>query len=439
MGSCLRRNTAISQNYSKPTGFPARLAAIRLLDAVCRRGETLDQAMPSATGNLANPSDKSLAHNIAANVLRWMGALDAMIDSATKNPLAEDAKARMALRIALVQVLVLETPQHAAISTALPLVQGGPRRLVHGVFSTLMRGVEKGDVALPKFPAIPGETRARWLKHWGKEVPAAANRAWAKQAPLDLSFKSDNVGELLEKMGGESLAPRHLRNLPSVPITELPGFGEGEFWVQDLAASIPARMLGEGNGRTVLDLCAAPGGKTMQLASNGWKVVSLDSSKKRMERFSENLARTKLDAEVVIANVLQWKPAEKADAVLLDAPCSATGIFRRHPDVLHCIGERQIADRAEVQRDLLTKAAAWVKPGGVLLYAVCSLEPEEGEEQVAALMERRDDYSIDPVSSDELPDSIEPTEKGYVRTLPTMLADKGYLDGFFIACLRRKA
>ena len=428
----------MSKSEKTPKGFPARLAALRLLDAVCRRGETLDQAMPSATGKLTNPSDKSLAHNIAANTLRWMSALDAMIDSATKNPLADDAKARMALRIALVQVLILETPQHAAISTALPLVQGGPRRLVHGVFSTLMRGVKSGEAELPEYPAIPGETRARWLKHWGKDIPAAANQAWAKQAPLDLSFKSDNIGELLEKLVGESLALRHLRSLPSLPITELPGFDSGDYWVQDLAASIPARLLGEGDEKTVLDLCAAPGGKTMQLASNGWNVVSVDSSKRRMERFHDNLRRTGLKAEPVIANLMQWEPAEPADAVLLDAPCSATGIFRRHPDVLHCIGERQIADRVEVQAQLLERVAPWVKPEGLLVYAVCSLEPEEGELQIEKFLENHSEYEILSVNEVELPDGISPTAEGYVRTLPTMLADKGHLDGFFIARLRRK-
>lgn len=428
----------MNQSNKKPTGFPARLAAIRLLDAVCRRGETLDQAMSSATGNLNNPSDKSLAHNIAANVLRWMTALDAMIDSATKNPLAEDAKARMALRIALVQVLVLDTPQHAAISTALPLVQGGPRRLVHGVFSTLMRGVTSGDVSLPKYPAIPGETRARWRAHWGKEVTAAANQAWAQQAPLDLSFKSNNVGELAEELDGESLASKHLRRPPSIPVTELKGFETGDFWVQDLAATLPARLLGDGSGKTVLDLCAAPGGKTMQLASNDWNTVSVDNSKKRMERFDDNLRRTGLEAETVIADLMKWEPAEPADAVLLDAPCSATGIFRRHPDVLHCIGERQIADRAEVQAMLLERIAPWIKPGGLLVYAVCSLEPEEGEQQVAKFLEKQDHFAIASVGQDELPDGIAPTSEGYVRTLPNMLADKGHVDGFFIARLQRK-
>jgi len=424
----------MNQPNNKVPGLATRQSAIRLLDAVCRRGETLDQAMPAATGKLSHPSDKALAHNIAANVLRWMSALDAMIDSATRNRLADDAKARMALRIALAQVLILDTPQHAAISTALPLVHGGPRRLVHGVFSTVMRGVESGDLKLPEYPEIPGETLDRWTNNWGEDVANAASKAWAKPAPLDLSFQSGEIGTL----EGEQLAPKHLRMLPDLPIVELDGFDEGRFWVQDLAASIPARLFGEGKGRTIYDLCAAPGGKTMQLASAGWKTVSVDNSAKRMERFQDNLKRTHLQVEEVIADLIQWKPAEAADAVLLDAPCSATGIYRRHPDVLHCIGSRQIEDRAEVQRALLDRTAAWVKPGGTLVYAVCSLEPEEGEEQIEAFLERHDQFAIDPVRDDELPTGIAPTESGCVRTLPDTLAQEGHVDGFFIARLVRK-
>ena len=416
-------------------GLASRQSAIRLLDAVCRRGETLDQAMPAATGKLGNPSDKALAHNIAANVLRWMSALDAMIDSATRNRLADDAKPRMALRIALAQVLILDTPQHAAISTALPLVHGGPRRLVHGVFSTVMRGIESGKLKLPEYPEIPGETLDRWTHNWGEDVALAANAAWAKPAPLDLSFRTDDIGAL----EGTQLAPKHLRMLPALPVTGLAGFDEGSFWVQDLAASIPARLFGEGKGRTIFDLCAAPGGKTMQLASAGWKVVSVDNNAKRMERFQDNLGRTRLQAEEVIADLMEWEPAEPADAVLLDAPCSATGIYRRHPDVLHCIGARQIADRAETQRALLDRTAAWVKPGGILVYAVCSLEPEEGEEQIEAFLERHDQFAIDPVAVEELPEGISPAANGCVRTLPTTLAEQGHVDGFFIARLIRKS
>lgn len=431
----LHRGIKMNEPNNKVPGLAARQSAIRLLDAVCRRGETLDQAMPAATGKLSNPSDKALAHNIAANVLRWMSALDAMIDSATRNRLADDAKARMALRIALAQVLILDTPQHAAISTALPLVHGGPRRLVHGVFSTVMRGVESGELKLPEYPEIPGETLDRWTNNWGEDVANAASQAWARPAPLDLSFQSDDVGEL----EGVKLAPKHLRMLPNLPVTGLAGFDEGSFWVQDLAASIPARLLGEGAGRTVLDLCAAPGGKTMQLASAGWKTVSVDNSAKRMERFQDNLTRTQLQAEEIIADLMQWEPAEAADAVLLDAPCSATGIYRRHPDVLHCIGSRQIEDRTEVQRALLDRTAAWVKPGGTLVYAVCSLEPEEGEEQIEAFLARHEQFAIDPVGDDELPTGIAPTESGCVRTLPDTLAEKGHVDGFFIARLVRKS
>ena len=436
-GFCKPNHRGMNMNEpnNKVPGLATRQSAIRLLDAVCRRGETLDQAMAAATGKLSNPSDKSLAHNIAANVLRWMTALDAMIDSATRNRLADDAKARMALRIALAQVLILDTPQHAAISTALPLVHGGPRRLVHGVFSTVMRGVESGNLKLPEYPEIPGETLDRWTGNWGEDVANAASQAWAKPAPLDLSFRSDDTGSL----EGEKLAPNHLRMLPALPVTALEGFDDGAFWVQDLAASIPARLFGAGEGRTIFDLCAAPGGKTMQLASAGWKVISVDNSAKRMERFHANLERTKLQADEVIADLMQWEPAEPADAVLLDAPCSATGIFRRHPDVLHCIGSRQIADRVEVQRALLDRTAPWVKPGGTLVYAVCSLEPEEGEEQIEAFLERHEDYAIDPVTADELPAQILPGESGCVRTLPTTLAEQGHVDGFFIARLRRKA
>ncbi len=431
----LHRGIKMNEPNNKVPGLATRQSAIRLLDAVCRRGETLDQAMPAATGKLSNPSDKALAHNIAANVLRWMSALDAMIDSATRNRLADDAKARMALRIALAQVLILDTPQHAAISTALPLVHGGPRRLVHGVFSTVMRGVESGELKLPEYPEIPGETLGRWTNNWGEDVANAASQAWATPAPLDLSFQSDDVGEL----EGVKLAPKHLRMLPNLPVTGLAGFDEGSFWVQDLAASIPARLLGEGAGRTVLDLCAAPGGKTMQMASAGWKTVSVDNSAKRMERFQDNLRRTKLQAEEVIADLMQWEPAEAADAILLDAPCSATGIYRRHPDVLHCIGSRQIEDRTEVQRALLDRTAAWVKPGGTLVYAVCSLEPEEGEEQIEAFLARHEQFALDPVNADELPSGIAPTESGCIRTLPDTLAQQGHVDGFFIARLVRKS
>ena len=219
----------------------------------------------------------------------------------------------------------------------------------------------------------------------------------------------------------------------------MPGYSEGGWWIQDLAASLPARLLGSGEGRTVLDLCAAPGGKTMQLAAAGWKVIAVDSSAKRLERLSANMARTGLAADIVQADIRSWAPAAPVDAVLLDAPCSATGIFRRHPDVLHRIEQRQIDEMALLQTELLARAARWVKPGGTLIYATCSLERAEGEDQVATFLENRPSWRVDPVRADELPDAIAPDQNGFVRTLPGVLSDAGGLDGFFVARLRAPA
>jgi 16S rRNA (cytosine967-C5)-methyltransferase len=201
--------------------------------------------------------------------------------------------------------------------------------------------------------------------------------------------------------------------------------------VQDLAASLPARLLGAGEGRRVLDLCAAPGGKTMQLAAAGWQVTALDMHARRAERIEQNLARTGLTAELVVADALQWQPDEAFDAVLLDAPCTATGTCRRHPDVLHRIGPRQIAEMVEIQQALLARAAGWVKPGGRLVYAVCSLEPAEGEAQAVQVA-----LAPDPIRSDELPAGLLPMPDGWLRTDPALLTDAGGLDGFFIARFR---
>ena len=350
-----------------------------------------------------------------------------MIDSATKQRLPDDAKARFALRIALVQVLALGTPPHAAIATVLPLVDGGPKRLVHGVFGTLMRQ----GAALPEIPMLPADTAARWRAAWDEDAVAAAARAIAAPPPLDLSLVADDAAP-----GGVSLAPRHTRIVDAAPVPDLPGFAEGRWWVQDLAASIPARLLGEGQGR-VLDLCAAPGGKTLQLAAAGWDVTALDMSESRLARLRDNLARTSLAATIVRADALDWSPKAPFDAVLIDAPCSATGIFRRHPDVLYRVRPSVIAEMADLQRRILARAADLVRPGGTLIYATCSLEPEEGEAQLAAFLADRTDYRIAQATVDELPHGIEAQADGTVRTLPGTLADKGGCDGFFIARLTR--
>lgn len=413
---------------SDPPGVPARRAALRLLDAVLRRGLAIEQALEASTKGLP-PPDRGLAHAIAAEVLRWLSDLDALIDSATRNRLPDDAKARFALRIALAQALRLGTPPHAAISTVLPLVDGGPRKLVHGVFGTLDR---KGAL-LPDHPSLPGPVHARIAGNWGERVADAAAAAIAAPPPLDLTLRAE-VAEL----HGESLVSNHLRIMGDTSVPELPGYAEGAWWVQDLAASLPARLLGGGTGRA-LDLCAAPGGKTLQLAASGWDVTAVDISESRLARLLENLDRTGLSAKVVTADLMNWEPGFEADAVLLDAPCSATGIFRRHPDVLHRVRPRVISEMAELQAQLLPRAARWVRPGGLMVYATCSLEPEEGEHQIERFLAGHPEFAIDPVLPDELPEGLVAHERGWLRTLPGMLVEQGGLDGFFMVRLMRVA
>ena len=401
-------------------GIHARRAALRLLDAVLRRGETLDIAFNGATKDVRKFEDKALARAIAAEVLRWMVDLDGLIDSATKKPLPDDAKVRMVLRMMLAQWLRLQTPPHAVVATGLDLLAGGPRRLAHGVFSTLT----KREVALPPAPTLPAEVATRW-----GDRAASIAAGLADPPPLDLTLRDPAETEHWQvQLSADSLMPGHLRLARGDNIEKLPGFAEGAWWVQDIAASLPARLLGDGEGRHVLDLCAAPGGKTLQLAAQSWKVTALDISKRRLELLKSNLKRTGLAASTVRADALTWEPKHQFDAILLDAPCTATGTARRHPDVLHRIGARQIEEMAELQAALLDRAKGWLKPGGIFVYATCSLEREEGEDQTNAI-----DLAALPIGLENLPAGLEQTAEGWLRTDPGMLGEVGGLDGFFIA------
>ena len=412
-------------------GLPARRAALQMLDAVLRRGRTLESAAEGARG-LSDP-DRGLAVAIAGEALRRLPDLDSLIDSATKKRLPDDSKARMVLRIALAQKVGLATPDHALVSTALPLVDGGPRRLVHGVLGTLLRrGVPPIDA-----PHLPTEVEQRWAKAWGERVVEAARRQIASRPPLDLTFKSDEAAhEFAHANGGTSLASRHVRLHDAGSVAALPAFGSGEWWVQDIGASLPARLV-PAAADSIIDLCSAPGGKARQMAAAGHEVIALDGSEQRLERLSQNLERTGLSAKLVTADALRWTPQSTPDAILLDAPCSASGTFRRHPEVLYRARPRIIAEATELQAALLARAADWLKPGGALVYSVCSLEPEEGEAIVAAFVASRADYRIDPPQSGELPDFAAPSAEGWVRILPGTLESDGGIDGFFTARLVR--
>ncbi len=404
-------------------GLPARRAALKLLDAVLRRGQALENALNTACQGLDHPADRAFAHAIASETLRHLPDLDDLIDGATRQRLPDDAKARMVLRIALTQTLALGTPPHAAIATALPLVEGGPKKLVHGVFGALSRA----GATLRSVPMLPEPVELRWDAAWGQGLVDQARHAMAAPPPHDLTLRDPAETEKwVEALQGVSLMAGHVRVSADARITELQGFEEGAWWVQNISASLPARLLGAGAGRVALDLCAAPGGKTMQLAAQGWNVTAVESVAARMTRLRENLDRTGLTATLVTGDALIWTPSASVDAILLDAPCSATGIFARHPDVLHRVRPRDIKAMAELQTKLLARAANWLKPGGTLMYATCSLEPEEGE----ALMATDHGLVIDPIRADELPEGFTADEAGWVRVRPGQGRD-----GFFIARL----
>ena len=412
-------------------GLAARRAALSMLDAVLRTARTLDDAAQRWAGRLP-PEDLALARAIVGEAIRRRVEIDALIDARTRQLIPDDAKARAVLRLALAQKLSMNVPDHALVATALPLVDGGPRKLVHGVLGAILRS---NPVPLDATP-LPPEVEARWTEAWGAGTVTAARRAIVQRPPLDLSFARQEACETFcETTGAVTLAPLHARVSGGVPVSELPGFGAGDWWVQDLSSSIPARLF-EGEALSILDACAAPGGKTMQLAAAGHRVTALDRSKSRLARLSENLARTGLSADTRVADLADVSFDTPFDAVLLDAPCSATGTFRRHPEVLSRASARIIDGAVDTQALFLDYAASMVRPGGSLVYSTCSLEPEEGEGQVAAFLDRHPHFALRPAPAIG---GVTPAAGGWLRVLPGTNESAGGMDGFFAAHLVRRA
>ena len=434
-------NTA---DETAPAGLDARRAALDLLERV-RGGEALDDALGACRSfnDLAGP-DRAFARTLTSHGLRRRGGIDHILGAYIDRPLPKKAARVMdVLRLAAVQSLILKTPDHAAVSTATALAHDRRETAGYaGLVNAVARKIAKaGPAQLEKVPSradTPAWLWRSWERAFGPRAARAIADAHRHAPPLDLTVKiAADARDWAARLGADLLPPGTLRLRNVSDVAALEGYHDGAWWVQDLAASLPARLLGEVSGKKVFDLCAAPGGKTLQLAAAGAQVTAVDIAAPRLERLSENLARVGLAAETVAQDVLRWTPAEKADAVLIDAPCSATGTIRRHPDILWRKSETDIAALARLQAQLIDRAVAMLKPGGALVYCVCSLQPEEGERQAEAALARHRALRRVPADAEAiggLPSAID--RHGDLRTLPFMLGQSGGMDGFFAFCAR---
>ena len=387
--------------------------------------------------------DRAFSRAIAATVFRRFGQIKAVLKPyIRKKP---TSPVMSVLQTAVAQIVFMDVAPHAAVGETVEVLKSRPQTrgfasFANAVLRNVVENGKKIAAATPPKSNIPGWIRGAWEREYGR-IPAAKMAAQLMHAPgLDLTIKGER-SQLADAMDGLVLGPNSLRLNAIGDVRALPGFDDGNWWAQDVSATLPAQILkdqfSDMKGKRVLDMCAAPGGKTMQLASTGALVTALDKSGGRLKRLEENLARTQLKADIINKDALKYE-AEPFDAVLLDAPCSATGTFRRHPDVLHNRTPKSLADLVRIQDKLLPKAAALTAPGGVLVYAVCSLQPEEGMPRIVKFLQNSPDFSLIPISQLDgldLPDAR--FEGGVVRTLPFDLSESGGMDGFFIAVLRK--
>lgn len=424
-------------------GLPARREAADLVAAILDGRATLDDAPVSQLSG----ADHGLARAIAVTTFRRFGTIRGALDSRLAKGAPTDPFVVALLATGAAQILFLDVPDHAAVDLSVRLAEAGKRTahltgLVNAVLRRLARERDEILAAAPPILDLPRWLAERWDGFYGAERVDAIAAAHRAGAALDLTCRSDAAG-WAERLGGALLPTGSVRVSERTPVHELPGYHEGAWWVQDAAAAIPARLLDAKAGERVLDLCAAPGGKTAQLAATGARVTAIDRSAPRLERLRANLARLGLEAEILCQDGLVHK-ARPYDAVLLDAPCTATGTIRRHPDVAWIRGPADIATLAALQTRLLDRAAELVRPGGRLVYCVCSLEPEEGELQAEAFLGRRRDFArrmLEPGEAGIDPAFISPA--GDLRTAPDLWPPTGPderagLDGFFAICLVRK-
>jgi 16S rRNA (cytosine967-C5)-methyltransferase len=438
--------------YAPPAevpGLAARRIAADILDGVLHKHRTLDDQLEGAAAHpglkTLSDRDRALMRRLVATILRRLGTLGHILSRLLDRGVPTDApRAQSALLIGAAQILWMDVPDHAAVDLSVRMVQSDRRAAKYAglINAVLRRCAREGQPLIDEVAAqtldIPPWLMARWTAHYGETTAKEIAVALSHEPSLDLTVKSE-ADAWATRLHGEVLPTGSVRTLLQGSVTMLPGFNDGQWWVQDAAAALPARLFGDLKGKRIVDLCAAPGGKTAQLVQGGAQVKAVDRSPNRVARLRENLGRLSLEAETVVSDGTEY-PGEGFDGVLLDAPCSSTGTIRRHPDVAWLKQDSDIVMLTALQRRLLQKAASMLKPGGTLVYCTCSLEPEEGEQAIADLLANDSSMRRAPADASEVAGLAEiVTAEGDLRTLPSHLphADSrlGGLDGFYAARL----
>jgi 16S rRNA (cytosine967-C5)-methyltransferase len=424
-------------------GLAARRAAAALVAGVLDAGRSLaDQLGGGGALSALTPAERARAQALATGTLRHLGRIDDLLGGFLERK--PPPPALNALRLAVAEMHLDGVPPHAAVDGAVRLARAGTRgRQLPGLVNAVARRVAAGGPALweaARETTLPGWLAGPIVAAYGADAAAAIAAAHRRGAPIDLTPRNPQGAPALAETLGATLLPTGSLRLAGRPqLSALPGFADGAWWVQDAAAAVPARLFGPVAGLTALDLCAAPGGKTLQLAGGGAEVTAVDASEPRLGRLRDNLARTGLAARIVAADLLSWEPAAPADRILLDAPCTATGTIRRHPDLPYLRTGREPGPLVALQAALLRRAWAWVRPGGRLVYAVCSLLPAEGEDQLARFLAETADAEVVRPSADAL--GLEPgwiDAAGGVRLRPDYWLEQGGMDGFYAVCLGKR-
>jgi 16S rRNA (cytosine967-C5)-methyltransferase len=438
---------------SEVPGLAARRIAADILDGVLHKQRTLDEQLDGAAAHpglkTLSDRDRALMRRLVATILRRLGTLGHVLSRLLDRGIPTDApRAQSALLIGAAQILWMDVPDHAAVDLSVRLAQSDRRAAKYAglVNAVLRRCAREGHALIEEVRSqtldVPPWLFARWVAHYGETVARDIAAAIGHEPSLDLTVKSD-AAQWATRLHGETLSTGSVRTLLQGSVTMLPGFTDGQWWVQDAAAALPARLFGDVAGKTIADLCAAPGGKTAQLVQAGARVTAVDRSPARMARLRDNLARLSLQADAVVADAAEWQGGNHVggfDGILLDAPCASTGTIRRHPDVAWLRQETDIVALAALQKRLLERAVALLRPGGTLVYCTCSLEPEEGEHAISALLATESAVRRVPIEASEVAGLAEiVTHEGDLRTLPCHLPHDdprlGGLDGFYAARL----